>query len=253
MTRATFRDMTSLMESVRALTDPIGDLGGMWLLHPDVLGPCRDAGYPNGYAYYVAGRGGVLGDVDADVITSAFGFFEPSLVRKLWEAGVAVEGARASSARYTAACCEFSRSRITGFAGTQRLVELAARVAADVDPTGLALFAGWRAQPQPDDAAGRAILLMHMLRELRGSVHIVAIVAVGLSAFHAVLASGGEAQAKQFGWPEPYPLVAADTKAAAETLTDNILSGLYAAVLTESEAAELATLAVALREHMGGH
>ena len=69
--------MTTMMDSVRALTEPVGSLGGMWLLHPEVLGPCREAGYPNGYAYYVTGRGGVLGDVDADVISSAFGFFEP--------------------------------------------------------------------------------------------------------------------------------------------------------------------------------
>ncbi len=109
---------SNVLASVRALTQPIGDLGGMWLLHPEVLGPCREAGYPNGYAYYVAGRGGVLGDVDADVVSSAFGFFAPDLVRKMWNAGVAVEGAHAAAARYTDACCRFSRSRLEGFVGT---------------------------------------------------------------------------------------------------------------------------------------
>ena len=119
---------SNVLASVRALTQPIGDLGGMWLLHPEVLGPCREAGYPNGYAYYVAGRGGVLGDVDADVVSSAFGFFAPDLVRKMWNAGVAVEGAHAAAARYTDACCQFSRGRLEGFVGTDRLVELAGRV-----------------------------------------------------------------------------------------------------------------------------
>lgn len=253
MTGATFAVMTSFLDSVRALTRPVGDLGGMWLLHPDVLGPCRAAGYPNGYAYYVTGRGGVLGDVDADVIVSAFGFFAPALVRKMWEAGVAVEGARAAATRYTDACCDFSRARVGGFAETERLVELAGRVAACADPTGLALFAGWRAQPQPDDAEGRAILLMHILREMRGSVHIVAVVASGLSPLDAVLASGGDVQAQQFGWPEPYHLVAPEAKSEAETLTDFILAGLYSTVLTEAEVAELVVLATSLREHLGGH
>jgi hypothetical protein len=192
----------------------------------------------------------VLGDVDADVVSSAFAFFAPSLVRKMWEAGVVVEGARSAAARYGAACTQFGRTRLAGFAGAARLAELAGKVAAGVDATGLALFAGWRAEPQPDDAEAHAFLLLHVLRELRGSVHIVAVVASGLSPLHAVLASGDAAQAKQFGWPEPYPVVAADAKAAAEQLTDELLTGLYAAVLDEAEAAELVGLVAALSEHM---
>ena len=106
--------MTTMIDSVRRLTEPVGSLGGMWMLHQEVLGPCREAGYPNGYAYYVTGRGGVLGDVDADVVSSAFGFFHTSLVGKMWEAGVVVEGARAAAARYGAACAQFGRSRVAG-------------------------------------------------------------------------------------------------------------------------------------------
>jgi hypothetical protein len=245
--------MTTMMDSMRALTQPSGNLGGMWLLHPEVLQAGREAGYPNGYAYYVTGRGGVLGDVDADVVSSAFGFFEPGLVRKMWQAGVAVEGARAAGARYTEACAGFGRTRLAGFDGAARLAELAGRVASDVDGAGLALFAGWRAEPLPDEAEARAFLLMHVLRELRGSVHILAVVADGLHPRDAVLASGGPAQAKQFGWSEPYPDVAPAAKAAAEALTDTILCGLYAAVLTDAEAAELVTLVTALAEHVREH
>ena len=242
--------MTTMMDSVRALTNPVGSLGGMWMLHPEVLGPCREAGYPNGYAYYVTGRGGVLGDVDADVISSAFGFFEPGLVRKMWQAGVAVEGARAAGARYAAACAQFGRPRVAGFAGAPRLAELAGRVASEAVGAGLALFAGWRAEPLPDDPEARAFLLLHVLRELRGSVHIVAVVADGLHPRDAVLAGGGAAQAKQFGWPEPYPDVPPAAMTAAEALTDTILEGLYAAVLSEVEAAEMVSLVLALRDHM---
>ena len=118
--------MANFDDNVRSLTGPVGSLGGAWMLHPEVLGPCREVGYPNGFAYYVTGRGGVLGDVDADVVSSAFGFFEPSLVRKLWEQGTAVESARASARRYGAACAEWGRSRYGTFAGIGRLAELAA-------------------------------------------------------------------------------------------------------------------------------
>jgi hypothetical protein len=245
--------MTALEDSIKALTGPVGDVGGRWLLDAEVLGPGRQAGYPNGYAYYVTGRGGVLGDVDADVVTSAFGFFAPGVVRTMWEKGTPVEGPRAAAARYGAACAEFGRSRLAGFEGSVRLAELAGRVASEVDPAGLALFAGWRAEPRPDDAEGRAFLLMHVLRELRGSVHVVACVASGLSPLHAVLATGGAANAKTFGWAEPYPEVDPAAKAPAEALTDSILAGLYGAVLSAAEAAELVTLATSLARHLARH
>ncbi len=58
--------MASTAEVVRALAGPVGDLGGRWMLDREVLGPSRLFGYPNRYAYYLAGRGGVLGEVDAD-------------------------------------------------------------------------------------------------------------------------------------------------------------------------------------------
>ena len=244
--------MTTMIDSVRRLTEPVGSLGGMWMLHQEVLGPCREAGYPNGYAYYVTGRGGVLGDVDAAVVSSAFGFFHTSLVRKRWEAGVVVEGARAAAARYGAACAQFGRSRVAGFGGNARLAQLAGKAADGADATGLALFAGWRAEPRPPDVDGAVPFLMHVLRELRGSVHLLAVVASGLQPLDAVLASGGEAQAALFGWPAPYPAVEADAKAPAEALTDTLLAGLYSAVLTEAEAAELAELVNALLQHVGG-
>lgn len=243
----------TMLESVRALTAPIGQLGGVWMLADEVLTPAKEAGYPNGYAYYVAGRGGVLGDVDADVVTSAFGFFHPALVRTMWGRGVAVEGARAAATRYGAACAEYGRRRMDEFTGAERIVELAGKVAAGVDPTGLALFAGWRAHPLPPDTPGRAYQLVHVLRELRGSVHVLAVVAAGLGPLAAVLATGGEENATRFGWPGPFPPVAVGAKASAEQLTDEVLTRLYAEVLDEGEAAELVGLAKALRAAFFSH
>lgn len=241
--------MSAFAASVKSLTVPVGFLGGNWMLHPEVLQPCRDVGYPNGYAYYVAGRGGVLGDVDADVITASFGFFEPKLVRLMWESGVAVEGAAASAGRYGAACAEFGRKRLAGFAGAARVSELAGQVADGVELTGLPLFAGWRTQPRPDDAEGRAALLMHVLRELRGAVHLLAVVTTGLGPRGAVFATGGEELAKRFGWAEPFDDLAEASKLPSEDLTDEILIRLYRAVLNAHEAAELAELVAAMRTH----
>lgn len=242
--------MTTALESIRSLAGPVGDLGGRWMLHPEVLAPCRDAGYPNGYAYYVAGRGGVLGDVDADVVASAFGFFAPSLVRTMWERGVAVEGARAAARRYGDACAAFGRTRLEGFAQVESLAALAGRVALGVDAAGLALFAGWRSEPLPDDAAGRAYFLLHVLRELRGSVHLVAVLASGLSPRDAVLATNGEEGAQRFGWEAPFPSVDRSAKDSAERLTDDIMTRLCTSVLDDAGLARLATLVRDAQAHV---
>ena len=242
--------MANFDDNVRSLTGPVGALGGAWMLHPEVLGPCKEAGYPNGFAYYVTGRGGVLGDVDADVVSSAFGFFEPSLVRKLWEQGTAVESARASARRYGAACAEWGRSRYGTFAGIGRLAELAEVVVQGVDVSGLALFAGWRNEPLPSDAGGRGTLLLHMLRELRGSVHLLCVVASGLSPRDAVLASGGPEQAARFGWAAPFADVAPSAKVPAENLTDRVLIDLYRHAASEDEVVELSQLVHELASHV---
>jgi hypothetical protein len=242
--------MTSALTSVQAFAQPVNDLGGRWMLDPEVLGPCRDAGYPNGYAYYMVGRGGVLGDVDADVVSSAFGFFAPSLVRTMWERGVVVEGARAAATRYGAACAAFGRSRLSGLDGAARLAELAGRLAGGVDAAGLALFAGWRAEPLPDDAEGRAYFLLHVLRELRGSVHLVGVIASGITPLDAVLAAGGAAAAERFGWQGPFTDVPTTAKQLAERLTDEMMARLCGAVLTDDELQELTGLVLAARAHL---
>jgi len=212
------------------------------MLHPDVLGPGKEAGYPGGFAYYVVGRGGVLGDVDAEVVVSAFGFFAPELVTSLWNAGSVVEGARAGANRYAEGCVEWGRTRLVGFAGTERLADLITRVVDGADVGGLSLFAGWRAMERPDDAAGRCYLLLHVLRELRGSVHLLACVASGLTPLDAVLANpnGGVDQAEKFGWSGPFSIGAdlVGKFAAAEELTNSLMAR-HLDVLTDDELADL--------------
>ncbi len=222
------------------------------MLDPEVLGPCRSFGYPNGFAFYVAGRGGVLGDVDADVVAAAFGFFEPSLLRKMWEAGTAVEGARAAAARYGAMCAQWGRSRLGGFEGAARLADLVRHVIDSVDPAGLALFAGWRAEPRPTDPEGLAYFATHVLRELRGSAHVAAVVVTGIAPLEAMLVSRGEGRAKQFGWSEPFPDVShlVDLRALTETVTDEIMTRFFDRALNADESAELLDLVLAMKSQL---
>lgn len=237
--------------TARAIAAPIGAVGGAFMLHPEVLQSGKDAGYPGGFAYYVVGRGGVLGDVDANVVVSAFGFFAPSLVKSLWDSGVVVEGARAGSDRYAAACAQFARSRLATFDGAEELDSLLARVIDTADPTGLSLFAGWQFQTRATDTPGRCYQLVHVLRELRGSCHIVAVVAHGMSPLAAILSNPGSAgvdQAKRFGWEEPFPNKEdlESTFASVENLTD-VQMARHLSVLDESEQVRLIELVDELR------
>lgn len=247
----------SAIDTVRAVSDPIGAYGGAFMLHPDTLSSCKDFGYPNGFAYYVAGRAGVLGDVDADVVSAAFGPFAPGLVRTMWEAGIPVEGARASAHRYATACAAWGEKRLSAFDGADRFVELAERVIAATPTHGYSLFVGWRALERPRTAAARAFFLLHLLREWRGSAHIIAVAASGLSPLESILAldtasGGGSEKAERFGWQGPFPDVAAlrDKRIAAEQLTDALQQPVYESSLSADERAEFVELVNRLVGHL---
>jgi hypothetical protein len=128
-----------------------------------------------------------------------------------------------------------------------RLAELAEKVISSVDSSGLSLFAGWRAEPLPSDTAARAYQCLHLLRELRGCVHIVAVVHAGLNGLQAVLAGpgGGPDIAKLHGWAE----VSMDEidalrpiRQRAEDDTNTMMARIYESALTDVERGELAQL-----------
>lgn len=236
-------------ETVTATAGLVGALGSAFMFAPATLEAARQHGYADGFAAYFAGRGGVLGNVDADVVTAAFGFFEPSLVRKMWERGIEPHGARQAARHFADACRAWGRAHLGGLEGLDRFAELAERVVAAVEPAGLSLFAGWRAEPLPDDAEGRAAQLLHVLREWRGSVHLVAALAVGLTACEAIVAKDGEDRARMFGWAEPFadPVPLRGRRDEAERMTDALCAAVYERALTPAERAEL----VAAVERMG--
>ncbi|WP_067673811.1 SCO6745 family protein [Nocardia miyunensis] len=196
---------------------------------------------------YTRGRGGVLGDVDADVVTSAFGFFPAETVRSAWDS-LDMPAEKAAIA-YLGVCQDFGRRKLGGFDGAGRLAELLAPVVAAADPAGAALFAGWRALPWAADDPARAMQLIHVMRELRGGLHLLAVRAAGLTPQQAVLIGGsprnsGADQARAFGWPEPYQEITPELRQrwdAAEATTDELIGPAFA-VLDEKQGAELAEL-----------
>jgi len=239
--------MSSTPEEVSsAVKDGIARLGGGFMLSEQAKEAANTAG-TGGWAMYMLGRGGVLGDVDPDVVAAAFHFFPPESVRKGWTKARAVITPAAAVSLFTGACHAWGRRHLAEAEGLDRLAELLEKAAAGAPVAGVPLFAGWRAVPLPDDAPARVTQLSHVLREYRGGVHGICCVAAGLSPLESVLASGGEGNARFFNWPEPYPDVTAmkATREYAEAITDSRAAAPWAA-LDDDERAEVVPLIVSV-------
>jgi hypothetical protein len=97
-----------------------------------------------------------------------------------------------------------------------------------------------------------------VLREYRGGIHGVCCLAAGLTPLESVLTSGGEGNAKFFGWTAPFPDVTSlkPTRDYAEAITDSRAAAPWAA-LDPAERAELLPLLAAASEcafvSMAGH
>ena len=214
--------------------------GAAFYFHPATLAKGKEHGL-DGFRFYVLGRGGVLGDVEPDVITSAFAYFHPATINKIWSSAKEKLAPRAACSLYNECCAEFGRSKLASVDGAvlDAYVDAAEAVVAATHVAGLSLYAGWAAEPRADDAPARAMQLLALLRELRGSVHIVALLASGVSApvAHAIKRPDDVAT---FGY-DPAPEIGPDDPAAyeaAEALTDRLLETSYGG-LTDGQAAAL--------------
>jgi hypothetical protein len=193
-------------QAAAAVKDPIGAWGLTWMSDAGIRARGKAELGLRGRPLYHLGRAGVLGDVPVEVVIAAEAFFPPAVVRAAWEEGRALVEPLAAARFYAECCSGLFRERYGDRPDLQRLVELLERVVDGADDLGLPLFAGWRALPRPDDAAGRAGLLLNVVREHRGSVHAAACAAMALGPLQAIMAgSYGEANARFFEWPEPYP------------------------------------------------
>jgi hypothetical protein len=190
---------------VQSTSVPIHDLGTAIYLSPDVMGWAAEWGWSNPFSFYFAGRGSMLGDVTAEVVRSAFGWFEPNAVSAMFNEGVAVAGAPTAAARMAEAHGLWGEKHLSDVKGIDDIVAVTEELVDGLEGSAIPLFVGWRAAPRADAAAGRAAQLMQILREWRGGIHLVSTTAVGLSPLEAILSNEGEGQAKFFGWSAPFP------------------------------------------------
>ena len=229
----TTTDPNTALAAVKSTSEPIHDIGTAIYLSPDVFAWAAEWGWSNPFAFYFAGRGGMLGDVGADVVHAALGWFAHDAVNAMYTEGIDIAGAQGAADRMVEAHARWGDEHYAGIDGLDDIVAVSEAVVDGVEGSAIPLFAGWRDAPRSESAAGRAAQLMQMLREWRGGLHLVATTAVGLSPLEAILTNEGEGQAKLFGGPEPVPDVT-PIKAKhdeAEEITDRLCAASLAQAL----------------------
>jgi hypothetical protein len=227
-------------DQVERVLKPIQQFVRGWMTGPPTDRLAADLGMRSGSDLWIVGRAGVLGDGDADVAAAGLAFLAPERVRDAWESLPAGLTPRQVADAYTALCCQWGSRELVRFDQTRmaRLDELGRRIADAADGSIGTVFAGWRAQAQPDDVNGRAALTVHVLRELRGAAHIVAVHASGITPLDAVLASpappprSGPVWAEHLGWRGPFAdaTAARAARVEAERLTSRMLVPIYGSI-----------------------
>jgi hypothetical protein len=234
--------MTTLTvaDQVERVLKPIQQFVRGWMTGPPADRLASELGLRSGEDLWIVGRAAVLGDGDAAVAASGLAFLAPDRVRAAWESLPDGLTHRQVADAYTSLCCAWGSAELARFdeARMTRLDVLGRTIADAADGSIGALFAGWRAQPQPDDVNARVALTMHVLRELRGGAHIVAINACGLTPLDAVLVSpapaprSGPVWAEHLGWSGPFAEAqgARTARPEAERLTSRILAPIYGSI-----------------------
>ncbi len=216
---------------VHAACPPIAKLGSAFYFQPETLAKGKEHGL-DGFRFYMLGRGGVLGDVEAPVIGSAFGYFHPAMIERLWTSARQKMAPRDAGRLYLECCRDFGRSRLSEIPDLGAFCAAADAINEAADPTGLALYAGVSAEPLADDLPARAMQLITVLREFRGSAHLAAVIASDVTPQIAHYLKRPNDYAT-FGWGDEPPVVTDEDRAnyeSAEALTDRMVRHAYSAV-----------------------
>jgi hypothetical protein len=224
------------LETAQALAQPVGLLGGRWMASKATYAYGSEFGF-SGRTFYYIGRGGALGDVRPEVVSSAMVFFPHAYVEGLWREGRAVMDPTSAMSRFSECCWAWARQRLSTAPSMERANELMAQVIDRADAALFSLFAGWREAARPSDAPALAGHLLHVLREYRGGAHAAAVLAVGLTPLEATVAGPfGASGAQAIGWDGELPACTdelASRREEAEHLTDRMAARAFDALSPE--------------------
>jgi len=238
------------LAAARATNAPLNELGSAFYWSPQATSRAGAIGL-DVFGLYAGGRGGVLGDRTPEEVDEEFFFFKPGMITLMVAAARAQAAPEAILAAHLGAVDDYARATfgavdpatVDGF-GT------AAGAVIDALPTDAwPLVDGYRSAGIPDDPVERAYRSAVILRELRGGVHLDAVVASGLSAAVACQFDRGDDYYALHGFgaddrvAETPEVLAA--RASAEEATDLGMAELLAG-LDDGQREALVTGAIAL-------
>lgn len=163
----------------KTIAGPIAAVGSSFYFRPETLEVGKQHGL-DGYRYYFLGRGGSLGDVEPAVVQAAFGYFNPTLTARMWSSAKEHLAPRDAGRLYLDCAHRLGRRLFADVDGLDSFVDAAGALSGAIRPEGLPLFAALSAEPVPADLPAQAMHQAIALREARGSMHLLAVVASGL-------------------------------------------------------------------------
>lgn len=228
-----------------ATAPAVANLASYFMLDMETYRKGGELGF-EGLGFYVCGRGGALGDVSGDVVSSTFVFWTPSTVIDAWDAGADVMSRAEAAAHFAEVSHAWAENHLASTdVDLDRTAELLGKMNAGVNPAAAPLFAAWRAMPEPDSPAALVLHRMNVLRELRGGLHGAAMLGHGLSP-HVAVSIGGPGMLGLYGYPGAHEDAESDdVKATWQTAADagEVALGQAAfSVLDEPERDELVGL-----------
>jgi hypothetical protein len=223
-------------EFLDAACPTINALGAAFYFTPETMQAGKDINL-GGMEFYVQGRAGQMGNCDPDAVSSAFGYFKPALLKSVLDAARAKVEPRVAGAAHLEACAALGRTKLASLPQLEAFVAVLEKINNAADPDSLALYAAIRTETLASDTPGRAMQLIALLREFRGSAHLVALRAQGIKSSTAHFIKRPDMW-KQFGYTEEEAPEVTDELLkkmdAAEKMTDAIVEPAFA-VLTQDE------------------
>lgn len=220
---------SSLSTFLAAVCPLVGDTGYRFYFTAETRAVGEKLGL-NGMEFYVLGRGGALGDCDGAALAANFGYFNPAVIGGAWDSAKAKCAPRDAGRAHLDCSAEYGRARFASIPNLDAFVAAADAVNAAADPDGLGLYAAMKCEGLATDGPGRAMQLATVLREFRGSAHLAAIRAAGLTSKVAHFIKR-PTDAKMFGWSEDDVAKVTDAQRVqwdtAEKLTDEMVAPAY--------------------------
>jgi hypothetical protein len=191
-------------EAAVASADAVSHLTSRFMLDMATYQYGASLGF-QGMSFYAGGRGGVLGDVDAQTIVDAFFFFQPDNIGGNWDQSRGVMPREKAAVEFQQCGSKWAEEHIPDGIDVAALAALAQRVAEAADDTDAPIFSGWRKLTPPDGPKAAAAHHMNSLRELRFALHANAIRRQGVSP-HAAVSHRQPHMIPVFGWGTPAEL-----------------------------------------------